>query len=58
MPVLVTGATGTVGSSLVRQLVDASEHVRALTRNPASEAAAKLPKRAEVVRVTSPSRGA
>ncbi|RZS41330.1 uncharacterized protein YbjT (DUF2867 family) [Herbihabitans rhizosphaerae] len=34
MPILVTGATGTVGSSLVRQLVDAGEKVRALTRYP------------------------
>ncbi|MFJ4279547.1 SDR family oxidoreductase [Streptomyces massasporeus] len=32
--ILVTGATGTVGSELVRQLVDKGEQVRALTRNP------------------------
>lgn len=49
MPILVTGATGTVGSSLVRQLVAAGRQVRAVTRNPASRAAAALPAEAEVV---------
>jgi uncharacterized protein YbjT (DUF2867 family) len=50
MPILVTGATGTVGSSLVRQLLDAGERVRALTRDPGSEAATRLPEQVEVVR--------
>ncbi|MEV1289480.1 NAD(P)H-binding protein [Micromonospora sp. NPDC049679] len=49
MPILVTGATGTVGSSLVHQLVDAGHEVRALSRNPASPAATRLPKQVEVV---------
>jgi len=38
--ILVTGATGTVGSEVVRALVDRSERVRALVRNP--EKAAKM----------------
>lgn len=50
MPILVTGATGTVGSSLVRQLVAAGRHVRALTRDPRSAAALALPPEAEIVR--------
>src|SRR5688500_7064417 len=50
MPILVTGATGTVGGSLARQLVAAGHEVRALTRDPASAAAAALPKEVEVVR--------
>jgi uncharacterized protein YbjT (DUF2867 family) len=33
--ILVAGATGTVGSQLVRQLAQAGHQVRALTRNPA-----------------------
>ncbi len=49
MLILVTGATGTVGSSLVQQLVDAGHQVRALTRNPESKAAASLLAQAEVV---------
>ncbi|WP_330465907.1 NmrA family NAD(P)-binding protein [Micromonospora zamorensis] len=49
MPILVTGATGTVGGSLVRQLVGAGHGVRALTRDPASPAATALPDRVEVV---------
>lgn len=39
-PILVTGATGTVGTQVVRQLVAAGERVRALVRDPAK--AAKL----------------
>jgi uncharacterized protein YbjT (DUF2867 family) len=38
--ILVTGATGTVGGELVRQLTDAGEKVRALVRDPARAAAA------------------
>ncbi len=34
--ILVTGATGTVGSEVIRQLVRRGDKVRALTRNPAS----------------------
>jgi uncharacterized protein YbjT (DUF2867 family) len=44
--ILVTGATGTVGSRLVNQLFAAGHHVRALTRNPAR---ASFPKGIEVV---------
>jgi uncharacterized protein YbjT (DUF2867 family) len=46
-PVLVTGATGRVGSAVVDLLVDAGVPVRALTRR--SEAAAMLPANVEVV---------
>jgi uncharacterized protein YbjT (DUF2867 family) len=46
-PVLVTGATGRVGSAVVDLLVDAGVPVRALTRRPA--AAAMLPANLEVV---------
>jgi uncharacterized protein YbjT (DUF2867 family) len=46
MPILVTGATGTVGGSLVRQLVAAGHEVRAVSRTPA---AARLPRAVEVV---------
>ena len=46
MPILVTGATGTVGGSLVRQLVAAGHEVRAVSRDPA---AASLPREVEVV---------
>jgi uncharacterized protein YbjT (DUF2867 family) len=35
MTILVTGATGTVGSEVVKQLVEAGQEVRALVRNPA-----------------------
>ncbi|MEJ3655284.1 NAD(P)H-binding protein [Actinomycetes bacterium KLBMP 9759] len=45
MTILVAGATGTVGSEIVRQLAEAGEKVRALTRNPA---AARVPKGVEV----------
>ncbi|TDD46076.1 NAD-dependent epimerase/dehydratase family protein [Nonomuraea terrae] len=47
MPILVTGATGTVGRSLVRQLLEAGQEVRALTRFPENAA---LPPEAELVR--------
>lgn len=46
MPILVTGATGTVGGSVVRRLVAAGQEVRALTRTPA---AGRLPAGVEVV---------
>ncbi|WP_214411272.1 SDR family oxidoreductase [Sphaerisporangium fuscum] len=46
MIVLVTGATGTVGSRLVRRLLDEGHKVRALTRDPSR---AHLPAGAEVV---------
>jgi uncharacterized protein YbjT (DUF2867 family) len=49
MPILVTGATGTVGGSLARQLVAAGHPVRAVTRDPTSAAAARLPSEVEVV---------
>jgi uncharacterized protein YbjT (DUF2867 family) len=35
MTIVVTGATGTVGRLVVRQLIDAGQKVRAVTRNPA-----------------------
>ncbi|MDC3960998.1 SDR family oxidoreductase [Polyangium jinanense] len=35
MNILVTGATGTVGREIVKQLVEGGHHVRALSRNPA-----------------------
>lgn len=47
MPILVTGATGTVGRNLVRQLLEAGQEVRALTRSPGT---AGLPAEVEVVR--------
>ncbi|GAA3464112.1 NAD(P)H-binding protein [Saccharothrix longispora] len=46
MPILVTGATGTVGGAVVRRLLAAGHEVRALTRDPA---AARLPAGVEVV---------
>ena len=45
--ILVTGATGTVGSEVVKQLVAAKQKVRVLARDPAK--AAKLGNAAEVV---------
>lgn len=45
--ILVTGATGTIGSELVRQLAERGAKVRALTRDPAS---ARVPTGVEVVR--------
>ncbi|WP_328874714.1 NAD(P)H-binding protein [Streptomyces sp. NBC_00287] len=45
--ILVTGATGTIGSELVRQLAARGEKVRALTREPAK---AHMPSGVEVVR--------
>lgn len=47
MRTLVTGATGFVGRSVVRQLLDKNVTVRALTRNPDT---ANLPAGVEVVR--------
>ncbi|WP_158844429.1 SDR family oxidoreductase [Saccharothrix deserti] len=46
MTILVTGATGTIGGAVVRQLATAGVPVRALTRNPAR---AVLPAGVEVV---------
>lgn len=48
MKVLVLGATGTVGSQVVRELTARGVHVRALTRDP--HKAEKLPPATEVVR--------
>ncbi|MFF3334822.1 NAD(P)H-binding protein [Streptomyces sp. NPDC002888] len=45
--ILVTGATGTIGSEVVRQLAARGEKVRALTRDPAR---AQVPPGVEVVR--------
>lgn len=45
--ILVTGATGTIGSELVRHLAARGEKVRALTRDPAN---ARMPAGVEVVR--------
>ena len=44
--ILVTGATGNVGGSVVRQLLEAGEKIRALTRDPG---AARLPAGVDVV---------
>jgi uncharacterized protein YbjT (DUF2867 family) len=44
--ILVTGASGNVGSCVVRQLIEAGEPVRALTRHPQS---ARFPDRVEVI---------
>ncbi|GIO14066.1 nucleotide-diphosphate-sugar epimerase [Cohnella xylanilytica] len=46
MTILVTGATGTVGRHVVKQLVQKGERVRAVSRNPAR---ANLPEGVEVV---------
>ncbi|GAA3310851.1 NAD(P)H-binding protein [Nonomuraea dietziae] len=43
--ILVTGATGNVGSHVVRQLLDAGEKVRVMTRNPSGRA---FPEQVEV----------
>ncbi|MFC4114520.1 SDR family oxidoreductase [Nonomuraea zeae] len=37
--ILVTGATGTIGSEVVRLLAAGSEDVRGMTRDPSKEAA-------------------
>jgi uncharacterized protein YbjT (DUF2867 family) len=47
--ILVTGATGTVGSEVVRALVDRSERVRALVRDP-EKAASKFADEVELAR--------
>jgi nucleoside-diphosphate-sugar epimerase len=41
-PILVTGATGTVGSRLIPRLIEQGEQVRALVRDPESETALRL----------------
>jgi len=46
MTILVTGATGTIGSQVVQQLVDRGADVRALVRNPSQ---AKFPAGVSVV---------
>lgn len=45
--IVITGATGTIGSEIVRQLTERGVKVRAVTRNPD---AARLPEGVEVVR--------
>ncbi|MFE3189565.1 SDR family NAD(P)-dependent oxidoreductase [Nocardia sp. NPDC059240] len=45
--IVITGATGTIGSEIVRQLTERGVKVRAVTRNPD---AAQLPEGVEVVR--------
>ncbi|MBH5318785.1 NAD(P)H-binding protein [Paenibacillus sp. GSMTC-2017] len=47
MTILVTGATGNVGRHIVNQLVQAGQHVRALSRNPEK---ANLPEGVEIVK--------
>lgn len=46
--ILITGATGTIGRELVKQLVEASQKVRVLVRDPAK--ALKFGSRVEVVK--------
>ncbi len=46
-PILVIGATGTIGQQVVSQLLDAGTRVRAMSRNPG---AANLPPNVDVVR--------
>lgn len=41
-PIFVTGATGTQGGAVARELLDRGHRVRALTRDPAQEAARDL----------------
>ncbi|MFB4284983.1 SDR family oxidoreductase [Nonomuraea sp. MTCD27] len=36
--ILVTGASGNVGSHVVRQLLEAGEKIRVITRNPSGQA--------------------
>ncbi|MDX3529155.1 NAD(P)H-binding protein [Streptomyces sp. ID05-39B] len=48
--ILVTGATGTIGSELVRRLAARGEKVRALVRDPAKARAMSLPAGVEVAR--------
>ena len=45
--ILVTGATGTVGSEVVKQLAETGQRVRALVRDPRK--AERFPKAVEVV---------
>lgn len=46
--ILVTGATGTVGSELVKQLLEARQKVRVLVRDPAK--ASKFGSEVEVLK--------
>ncbi|WP_327111400.1 NAD(P)H-binding protein [Nocardia sp. NBC_01730] len=45
--IVITGATGTIGSEIIRQLADRGEQVRAVTRDPGR---AEVPAGVEVVR--------
>ncbi|WP_280246444.1 NAD(P)H-binding protein [Nocardia abscessus] len=45
--IVITGATGTIGSEIIRQLAERGERVRAVTRNPDR---ARVPAGVEVVR--------
>ncbi|MGM0851380.1 MAG: SDR family oxidoreductase [Bacillota bacterium] len=46
MTILVTGATGTVGRQIVKQLIDKGEKVRSLSRNAENS---KLPDGVQLV---------
>lgn len=50
MTILVTGATGTVGSQVVQQLVQRGADVRALVRDPAKASLAGLPAGVELAK--------
>src|SRR5256885_2232116 len=53
MRVAITGATGTIGSAVMRALVERGDEVVTLTRDP-ERAAARLPAGAEAVRWRAP----
>src|SRR5690625_3099833 len=50
MHVVVAGATGFIGSGLVRELVEAGDRVTVLTRRTEAEARSSLPSEVVVVR--------